>query len=441
MVCASSLAYAMPAASQMPWVHSARSADWSAKDHFAGDGVEILPPTPAATGMAVGCEADGVPLQMAPVQICQMQVVVCDANGVPQQPAFAWPVYPAAAQGAAFALGGPQASQQPPVCHAPAEQQQAAPALSTSAKRRLRRQRAAAQRPADAPELPEDAPPRGGASPHGASRLDCGALAEALEAGGEARAAALAELRGSVAQLTLEREGCRLVQAAIQLADRAAAAELLAELHGRVLEASASQHGNYVIQTVVAALPTAMSGFVVRELLGSGAEVARHRFGCRILCRLVEHSGGGEDLAALLEELLAEAEDLCRHPFAHYVVETMLEHLPEARGRVAAALGADLWGSACHRCASHVVEAALAHCGEAERQGFALRLLGGGRDSVLSLAQNQFGSFVLKALLQVPGRLSEEALGHISQAVTLLEGAKYGQRLLQDLGLSAGAAA
>jgi len=380
---------------------------------------------------------------MATVQICPVPMIVCDMSGLPQQPAFAWPVYAAPAQGAPFTVSGQQAPLQPLVCPARVEpqeeeeEQQTRPALSTSAKRRLRRQRAAQAR-ADAPGLPEPSAPRGDAPAGGAGRLNCTALAEALEAGGEERAAALAEMRGSVAELTLEREGCRLVQAAIQLADRAAVAELLAELHGRVLEASASQHGNYVIQTVVAALPTAMSGFVVRELLGSGAEVARHRFGCRILCRLVEHSSGSEDLEVLLKEMLAEAEDLCQHSFAHYVIETMLEHLPESRPRIVEALSADLWESACHRCASHVLEAALAHCGEADRQGFALQLLGRGREGVLSLAQNQYGSF---ALLQVPGRLSEEAFGHLSRAVALLEGAKYGQRLLQDLGLGAGAAA
>mmetsp|Transcript_57840 Transcript_57840/g.115951 ORF Transcript_57840/g.115951 Transcript_57840/m.115951 type:complete len:120 (-) Transcript_57840:341-700(-) len=117
----------------------------------------------------------------------------------------------------------------------------------------------------------------------------------------------------------------------------------------------------------------------------------------------------------------------------------MLEHSPESRGRIAEALRADLWGNACNRCASHVLEAALVHCSEADRQGFVARLLGAGRDGVIALAQNQYGNFVLKALLQVPGRFSEEAFGHLSQAAAQLERAKCGKRLLQDIGLSTSA--
>eukprot|EP00415_Alexandrium_ostenfeldii_P001588 UN1588 len=179
-----------------------------------------------------------------------------------------------------------------------------------------------------------------------------------------------------------------------------------------------------------------MTSFVVKELLGSGAEVACHRFGCRILCRLIEHNGGSGTLAELFEELLAEAASLCQHPFAHYVMECMLEHVPEHRQRIIHALRSDLRGNACDRSGSHVVEAALAHGSEADRHAIAFQLLGTGKHSVISLAQSQYGSFVLLALMQqVPCRLSEEALVHLSQAAVLLEGTKCGQRLLQDLGL------
>eukprot|EP00415_Alexandrium_ostenfeldii_P001634 UN1634 len=117
-------------------------------------------------------------------------------------------------------------------------------------------------------------------------------------------------------------------------------------------------------------------------------------------------------------------------------MECMLEHLPEHRQRIVLALRADLRGNACDRSGSHVVEAALAHGSEADRHAIAFQLLGTGKHSVISLAQSQYGSFVLLALMQqVPCRLSEEALVHLSQATVLLEGTTCGQRLLQDLGL------
>jgi len=424
-------------------MHPARVVDWSQKDQLADVGVVVPPSAPVISSFdqqaqelpqaaPVWGAPDSIALQMPPVQMLPMQVIVCDASGRPQQ-VMALPAYAVPAQQVPCAPSHQQAQQ-----HQQEQDLQRAP-LSSSAKRRLRRQRAAERRLEMPDEIPESATPEP-ASPRGgdAVGLDCEALTDALEAGDEARVGALAAMRGAVAQLALDREGCRFVQAAIKVADRAIVAELLEELRGRVLDLLASQHGNYVLQAIVEALPSASSAFVVRELLGSGAWVARHRFGCRVLCRLVEHCGGGEGLGQLLTEVLAEAEGHCRHPFAHYVLEAMLEHLPEYRRRIAAALCADLQTNARHRCASHVIEAALSHCSEAEQQALVFQLLCTSREDLLALAQHQYGSFVLRGLCQVPCRASEQALTQIAQEVELVSRSKHGQRLLQDLGFGPG---
>uniref|UniRef100_A0A7S2HPE9 PUM-HD domain-containing protein n=1 Tax=Alexandrium andersonii TaxID=327968 RepID=A0A7S2HPE9_9DINO len=232
-----------------------------------------------------------------------------------------------------------------------------------------------------------------------------------------------------------------MVQAVVKLAERAALAPLLGELHGRVLELMASQHGNFVLQAIVTDLPTAMSGFVVRELLPAAGRVARHRFGCRVICRFVEHSSSDDEaLDQLLEELLGKAGELgelCKHPFAHYVVECILEHLPEHRTRIAAVLRADPLGIACHRCAAHVVDAALTHCSEADCAALVLALLGSSGEHTLTLAQHQHGSIVLSAVLKVPCSISEQAHSQLLKSISLVKRTKHGLRLLQDSGLVA----
>jgi len=382
-------------------------------------------------------------VQVVPAQAFHVPMLICQAFEQGQERTPAWPTRDCMVHEFADAPPAQQVQVQPGVSAALVEQseQQAKPALSTSAQRRLRRKRAA-QKKSEARALPcgQSEPPSAGSnlSKSGTEHLSCAALVESIEAGGEAEAVAFGKLKGSMVQLTFERQGCRLVQAAIQAADRAVAADLLIELHGHVRDALASPHANYVIQTIITALPTAMSSFIVKELLGVGTRSARHRFGCRILCRLIEHSGASGDLDKLLGEVLAEAEGLCSHAFGHFVIESLLEHLPQHRQTVVQALLADLPGYACHRCGSHVVESALLHCSEADRRELVSELLSG--DTVVSLAQHQYGSFVLKALLQTPGKASEQALAQISGAAAILAGTRCGQRLLQDLGISAVAA-
>mmetsp|Transcript_4035 Transcript_4035/g.8168 ORF Transcript_4035/g.8168 Transcript_4035/m.8168 type:complete len:554 (-) Transcript_4035:320-1981(-) len=388
-------------------------------------------------------------LQMASAQMFSVPMVMCDIYGQPQQQAFVWPAYTQTAQVPQFILDREQAMGHAEICHGTTEQHdQTRPGQSTSARRRMRRQRAAARKvdaaflyPSEASATTSQLPsPRSDASSDNTERLNCAKLTEDIDAGGESRAAALAKMRGSVSRLAFEHEGCRVVQAALQVANHEAAAELLAELQGRVRAALTSPHANYVIQTIITALPTTMSSFVVKELMGLGAGTARHRFGCRILCRLIEHSSASAELDCLLGEVLAEAEELCRHPFAHFVLQCMLEHVPAHRARIAEALRGDLPGNACDRCASHVVESALALCSDEDRHSLALQLLGPDPSSMVYLAQNQFGSFVLKTFLEVPGRISEEAWSRLSQSAAHLEGTKYGLRLLQDLDLRTGVA-
>merc|ERR1712232_1036722 len=127
---------------------------------------------------------------------------------------------------------------------------------------------------------------------------------------------------------------------------------------------------------------------------------ARHRFGCRLLCRLLEH-GVSHSKAALFGEILADAGSLCIHTFGNYVIEHFLEFgLPEQRREVARALHADATSLAQHRYGSRIVEKALEACSGDDQAAIIDALLTSGE--LPTLAENQFGCFVVKALLKKP---------------------------------------
>jgi len=340
-----------------------------------------------------------------------------------------------------------------PPAAAPAPRDVAMP-QSASALRRRRRVRAAAAQaghsnlaapaPAPAAKAVAVAAPPAPTSADVAQVEKCNALSARLEAGGEELLAALAQLRGSIWRLACEPQGCRVVQLALQVASRADAAALTDELHGHVREAVGSPHANYVLQKVVEALPTAVAGFVAKELLGAGAATSRHRYGCRIICRLIEHCAGDARTATLMDEVLAESNELSRHSYGHHVVQSVLEHGHAGhRHRVAAAMRGDLLRGARNRNASYVIEKALTHCSEEDRQAMASELLAS-PDGVPQLAQCQFGGFVVKALLRLPGEDSTAASAcfeRLQRAAGELQATKYGKRLLEDVGLGADVAA
>lgn len=380
-------------------------------------------------------EREQVPaLQMVPIQLVPVPIVLYEAQSLQEQ--HARTDYVRSIQCIQMDQDMNAQVEEPSETDLPQQQGEdhAESKDSTSARRRMRRRRAELRRREAA--LTAGLPAAASSLSCSKASGSCQELMDDLAAGSKAREEALAILHGSVWSHSRAPSGCRLVQLALQVANRETASDILEELHGHVKDAIDCPHANYVIQKVVEVMPAALSGFVIAELQGAAVETARHRFGCRILCRLLEHSNTSVPLAKLIDELLVEAKMLIRHNYAHYVMQSVLEHgLPEHKRQLLGVLCEDLADNAQHRCASHVIEAALSHCSSEDQCSLAAQLIGEGEDILVSLAMTQFGSFVVRALFRLPDESSQTAWHHIHRAAPRLQENKYGQRLLKDLGL------
>lgn len=137
-------------------------------------------------------------------------------------------------------------------------------------------------------------------------------------------------LLGQVWNLSRDPAGCRMVQSALENAtcddDRIAIAS---ELQFHVWEAIKCHCANYVLQKIIHILPAKHSQFIIDEIVSGGpkavATVARHRFGCRILQRLLEVCTASQ-LYGIIEALLLEAEILASHIYGNYVISHLFEH-------------------------------------------------------------------------------------------------------------------
>eukprot|EP00927_Polykrikos_kofoidii_P082488 TRINITY_DN8218_c0_g1_i3.p1 TRINITY_DN8218_c0_g1~~TRINITY_DN8218_c0_g1_i3.p1 ORF type:complete len:699 (-),score=112.00 TRINITY_DN8218_c0_g1_i3:384-2480(-) len=269
------------------------------------------------------------------------------------------------------------------------------------------------------------------------SSESCAELMHGLEAGDELRAEALSAMRSSVLYLTLEGVGCRVVQFALQVADVTAAVDVIADLRGHVVEAMQSPHGNYVIQKIVETLPVVHSSFIVEELrvMGAGA-VARHRYGCRVVCRMLEHCASEEPATTFISEVLSEAGELCRHAFGHHVIHCIMEHaLPGQRELIFEALCCELSRNVRNRNANFVIEKAFTCCSAEEQSNFVDRLLSCGEDLLAALAQSRVAPRLGRMLSGLPERRSSDAVEQLQLATGKLHGTKFGKLLLKSFGL------
>jgi len=237
--------------------------------------------------------------------------------------------------------------------------------------------------------------------------------------------------------MSVEPFGCRVVQAALDHATTAEKECMVAELRGHVRVAIASPHANFVLQRAIEVLPVNFTSFVSAELTGVAGEVAKHRFGCRVLSRLIEHHSGGsaapQPTNDVIDELLLEADQLINHNFARHVLELILEHGRDThKQKIAEVIRNNLFLYAKNRNASYVVEKALASCMTSDTDAIASELLSDPQ-CFLTLAVHECGTHVVKAVANLHGDCARNAKQLLLANADLVKSSKYGNRLLDEL--------
>jgi len=168
---------------------------------------------------------------------------------------------------------------------------------------------------------------------------------------------------GRVWKLSQDDKGCRQLQDAFDICNDQERIALASELKGHVWQALKCGNANHVIQKCITTMKPASVQFIINELThngtGGAAHAARHRFGCRIIERLLEHCSE-EQLTPLVEEILAEGVVLSGHIYGYYVMQHLLEHGPtDVAARISAILEENLPFTAAESYAGAVIGTAL----------------------------------------------------------------------------------
>jgi hypothetical protein len=226
---------------------------------------------------------------------------------------------------------------------------------------------------------------------------------------------------------------CHAAQRTLEAAPRDIALTFALEFRGDCfVEAVHSKQANHVVQRMVEVLPSS-HGFVVDELKRS-RQLSRHRFGCRVFCKLLEHSHAAE-VTPLLEDILSEEFDgLCCDKYGSIVIRSFLTHR-ENKGTVARALMIDILRYSRDEHGSHVVEAALRLCSLQDRADLIFSLVYD-TDGLANVASSRFGRRVVAcALTDSPIDLTKAVLRALP-AEQHLKAHRWGKSVVKDMHLA-----
>jgi hypothetical protein len=244
-------------------------------------------------------------------------------------------------------------------------------------------------------------------------------------------------VQGVVVQLSMDQDGCRLLQSALETGDGAERAAMSMEFYGHVCDALESPHAHHVLQRIVELMPPSSVIFILRELQykWSPTFVARHRFGCRVLERVIEHfpacPHAGAELAYFLEGILQDAAPHCYHSFSTFVLQHILEYGSVDQQRaIVGSLCSDLWRAALDMHAVGCLDKALSFQPFEDQVALASAILD--EEGLLTrMALTRKGLPVARRLLRViDGANLEQARRQLSGDAAKLARSKGGKALL-----------
>jgi mRNA-binding protein PUF3 len=209
---------------------------------------------------------------------------------------------------------------------------------------------------------------------------------------------------------------------------------LAEELRGRVWEAIRCPSANHVLQKCIGVLPPQAMQFILDELVagpdgrgGGVGQAARHRFGCRVLERLVEQ-GRPEWCSVLLDALVADSAELIVHPWGHYVIRHLLEHAPrEWRRRLHRVVEQNVDSAATKPYARAVVSKAVAHAEDDDAASLA-RALCGQRGLLSGMACTRHGhEGVLRLVKDLAGPEGQEVRRQLTEEMDVFQHTRFGR--------------
>merc|ERR1719343_62702 len=172
-------------------------------------------------------------------------------------------------------------------------------------------------------------------------------------------------------------------------------------MRGRVWTAVCCPNANHVLQKVIVTMRAQHTAFIFSELMEGSCllKTTQHKYGCRVVQRLIEHSSANQ-LDSLVEAFLPEAVPLCRHSYANYVIKALLQYGTRAHLQmIVKSLGCSLaqLGSGNYSCG--VLYEALMALEISDRLAFVLKLAQE-PGLLVRMSRSRQGHFVVKAVME-----------------------------------------
>jgi pumilio RNA-binding family len=228
----------------------------------------------------------------------------------------------------------------------------------------------------------------------------------------------LSNVLGHVLELAKDQEGSRFIQHNLD-AKRANPADVVDAVFDEVLEDPMSLmtdvFGNYVVQKMLDAATPAQLVRIAKRFAGHVLELTLHTFGCRVVQKAIQVFPR-EGLDTILSELRGHVAHCVQDQNGNHVIQKAIEQMPGDTDFVIQSFLGRVPEFATHAYGCRVIQCIFTH--SPNRQDAVLAEI---VQHTESLAQDQFGNYVVQHVLQSP----DDAAAVAKMVLTLMP--KYAQ--------------
>ncbi|KAK3192968.1 hypothetical protein Dsin_024278 [Dipteronia sinensis] len=197
---------------------------------------------------------------------------------------------------------------------------------------------------------------------------------------------------------------------------------------------SKTQHGHHVIMHCLRRFSNDFTKDLVEEIVVHSVGLATNKSGCCVLQHCIEHVREGEQKGRLIAEIVNNAVILSGDAYGNYVIQNILDTVPQVVNDVIAQLAGSFIALSTSRFGSNVVEKCMKNADEEQSTAIMLEILS--HHDVMEIAKNNYGNYVIQAIWRNSlGRpLIRNTLHHLIQSnYFYLRSHMYGRRVVETV--------
>ncbi|KAL5855399.1 hypothetical protein ACOSQ4_005201 [Xanthoceras sorbifolium] len=197
---------------------------------------------------------------------------------------------------------------------------------------------------------------------------------------------------------------------------------------------SKTQYGHHVIMHCLRRFSNEFTKGLVEEITVNSVDLATNKSGCCVLQHCLEHVNEGEQKGQLIAEIVANALILSGDAFGNYVVQNVLDNIPQVINDVVEQLARNYFTLSMSRFGSNVVEKCLKSAGEDQSTAIMIEIMT--HPDFLELVKDNYGNYVVQSMWNLSqGRpFIRQTLFSLIQSNSLfLRSHMYGRRVVATI--------